>query len=396
MDDDKTVTAHFTEDNYTLNIAIEGSGSVSKNPDQENYKYGTNVELTAKATYGWYLAYWSGDLTGRKSPITINMTSDKSITAHFNREGGGGGPIPPSDSGGDSNPTADANGPYYGFPGEEIQFNGSESHDNDENGQTIERYDWKFFDGDEWHNDSGATPTYTYTEIGQYTVTLRVYDDEDQSDENTTTVIITQANNPPQNLKIIGANKGDQNISYNYDVSAIDLDGDNITYTINWDDGNSITSNPLPSGDVFSSDHMWTEAGIYTITVYAEDELNTPATGTASLEVLIDVIYVKTIGYLIDYDSDGIYDEFYSNSTKAKTITEQTEDNKYLINSNEDEDWDWIYDPETDTLEPYFYEAEDYTLWYILLLLILICLLAALIYFSRKRKKQEEVPPKSK
>jgi hypothetical protein len=83
MTSDKEVTAHFTEDQYTLTINIDGNGSVTKDPDQTTYTYGTLVELTAEADPGWLFDYWSGDLTGSDNPITINMTSDKEVTAHF-------------------------------------------------------------------------------------------------------------------------------------------------------------------------------------------------------------------------------------------------------------------------------------------------------------------------
>ncbi|MHA2429383.1 MAG: InlB B-repeat-containing protein, partial [Candidatus Hermodarchaeia archaeon] len=52
------------EDQYSLTINIVGSGSVSKNPDEATYTYGTVVTLTAAADAGWTFSSWSGDLTG--------------------------------------------------------------------------------------------------------------------------------------------------------------------------------------------------------------------------------------------------------------------------------------------------------------------------------------------
>jgi len=83
MDDDKTVTAHFTQDQYTLTINIVGSGSVVKDPNQSTYTYGTIVELTANADPGWSFNHWSGDLTGSDNPDTIVMDGDKTVTATF-------------------------------------------------------------------------------------------------------------------------------------------------------------------------------------------------------------------------------------------------------------------------------------------------------------------------
>lgn len=68
---------------FTLNITINGSGSVTKNPDQATYTYGTIVQLTATANSGYALNSWSGDLSGSQNPTSITMDGNKSVTAHF-------------------------------------------------------------------------------------------------------------------------------------------------------------------------------------------------------------------------------------------------------------------------------------------------------------------------
>jgi uncharacterized repeat protein (TIGR01451 family) len=298
--------------------------------------------------------------------------------------GGGGG------AGGVTNqlPIADANGPYFGFIGEEIEFDGTASHDNDEDGETIVQYDWKFFDEDTWHLDLGATPKYIYYASGVYNVSLSVLDDEGSSSVNTTTVTITQANLPPTNVIIIGEVNGHQNISYTYDINATDPDGDNITYTVNWGDGNSDISDSIASEEIYTVNHIWTAPGQYIVTVSAEDELG--AQTDEAITVLIDILFVKDIGYLIDYDSDGTYNKFYSNKTGKETITEKLDDGRYLINDDDDDKWEWIYDPDTDTLENYIYgEETDLTLWYLIIILILIVLITLLLLLYRKKKKKE-------
>ena len=67
MDSDKTVIANFTQNRYNLTINIEGNGQVTKNPDQQNYSYGTIVEVTAIPDSGWVFDYWSGNLSGTDS-----------------------------------------------------------------------------------------------------------------------------------------------------------------------------------------------------------------------------------------------------------------------------------------------------------------------------------------
>ena len=83
MDDDKTVTAHFTQDHYTLTVTIDGNGSVTKYPDWPTYTYGIEVQLSATADLGWNFDHWSGALTGNQNPDTVFMDSNESVTAHF-------------------------------------------------------------------------------------------------------------------------------------------------------------------------------------------------------------------------------------------------------------------------------------------------------------------------
>jgi uncharacterized repeat protein (TIGR02543 family) len=86
MTADKSCTANFSQDQYTLTVNVVGSGSVSKNPNQATYTYGTNVQLTATADPGWtFSASWSGDLTGSTNPDTIIMDDDKTVTATFSQ-----------------------------------------------------------------------------------------------------------------------------------------------------------------------------------------------------------------------------------------------------------------------------------------------------------------------
>ncbi len=83
MDGDKTVTAYFTQDQYTLTVNIVGNGSVTQVPDQATYTYGQDVDLTANAGMGWTFDHWSGDLGGSANDETITMVGNKTVTAVF-------------------------------------------------------------------------------------------------------------------------------------------------------------------------------------------------------------------------------------------------------------------------------------------------------------------------
>lgn len=78
-------------------------------------------------------------------------------------------------------PVADANGPYSGFIGDAIVFDGNGSSDTD---GTVVRYDWDFGDG-ATALDAGPGPSHSYSAAGSYTVTLTVTDDADATGQTT-------------------------------------------------------------------------------------------------------------------------------------------------------------------------------------------------------------------
>jgi hypothetical protein len=83
MDGNKTVTASFAINTYTLNVTTIGLGTVTKNPNQPTYNHGTNVILTAIPGPTRSFLTWSGDTTTNANPITLTMNSNKNITATF-------------------------------------------------------------------------------------------------------------------------------------------------------------------------------------------------------------------------------------------------------------------------------------------------------------------------
>ena len=83
MSEDRSVTANFVLEEYTLTILTSGNGSVDKSPDQATYHYGDSVELTANPDTDWLFDSWSGDLSGSANPETIVIDGDASVTATF-------------------------------------------------------------------------------------------------------------------------------------------------------------------------------------------------------------------------------------------------------------------------------------------------------------------------
>ncbi len=80
MDSNKTVTATFTQDTYTLTMITAGQGTVS--PENHTYLSGTAVNIEAVNSAGWFFAGWSGAATGTAN-TTVTMTGDLTVTATF-------------------------------------------------------------------------------------------------------------------------------------------------------------------------------------------------------------------------------------------------------------------------------------------------------------------------
>ncbi|MEB0263787.1 ice-binding family protein, partial [Mucilaginibacter sp. 10I4] len=80
----RTLVANFLLNTYTLTVNANAlMGSVTKNPNLAVYNSGANVQLTATAKPGFIFSSWSGDATGSVNPLTVNMNSNKNITANF-------------------------------------------------------------------------------------------------------------------------------------------------------------------------------------------------------------------------------------------------------------------------------------------------------------------------
>jgi PKD repeat protein len=256
-------------------------------------------------------------------------------------------------SGGDSNGNGNGNGnggtlptqnqkpvadlsfgkPYQGFVNTEITFNGSKSHDTDGN---ITKWFWNFGDNT---NATGEIVAHMYSQAGNYIVTLTVTDNEGATDTDTTNCIIKQPNRAPITPTITGPTNGTKNTLYNYTAFSTDADNDTIQYTFNWGDTNSQSSRFMPNATNHTANHSWTAAGRYNITLTVSDN---QSTSSSKITVYIDATQISEIGYLLDNNSDGRYDAFYSEELQ-QTLAIQVKDGSYNIDNNGDKKWDYTY-----------------------------------------------------
>lgn len=301
---------------------------------------------------------------------------------------GGGG------YGGNYAPIANASAgePYFGSVGEEIIFDGSLSSDID--GEIVE-WVWDFGDG---VNRSGEIVNHSYTTPGTYIVLLTVTDNGNAKGTDETIAIIFVANRPPSSPITTGPKEGNKNTLYGYTFQSTDQDNDSLKYIVDWDDGVTNESEFLPNGTIFFSNHSWSKAGRYLLQITVTDN---KTESTSDYTVFIDVlyIYVGELGYLVDIDSDGIYDTFYENSTGQQKNIQLTEHNEYLIDLSGDGKWDYIYNIETNTLSKYSDLTESKTddfLFIIVACIIIFLALSCLVLFRIQRTKKKELKKATK
>ena len=230
--------------------------------------------LSFSTTYNWYAIASDSQLE--------NISDTWSFTTEDQTPSGGGGQPPSGDGGGSDNlyPTAEANGPYYGYTNIEIKFDATNSHDNDENQQSIIQYDWKFFAEDTWHTNLGSTPGYIYTKEGEYTVSLLVHDDEGSTGIDTSIAYITN------NSLIADANGpyyGTPGELINFDGSgSSSLNGDTLYYRWDWTSDNIYDTQWLTSP--FTT-HSYENVGTYTVTLQIKTDADLTAIDQTSATI---------------------------------------------------------------------------------------------------------------
>ncbi|CAL2108265.1 conserved exported hypothetical protein [Tenacibaculum sp. 190524A02b] len=84
---DKNITANFSKIQTTLSVTNIENGSLTISPDpvNGNYEYGTEVTITAVPNNGYEFDSWSGDASGNTNPIVITMDASKVIGVNFTK-----------------------------------------------------------------------------------------------------------------------------------------------------------------------------------------------------------------------------------------------------------------------------------------------------------------------
>jgi hypothetical protein len=101
---------------------------------------------------------------------------------------------------------------------------------------------------------------------------------------------ITPYNTVPDSPFISGSMRGKVGEIYEYNISSIDQDGDDVYYLIVWGDGSFEYSKRYPSSQEVTKEHRWNTKGMYTIKAKAVD-LHNAESNWSTLEVTIPLSY---------------------------------------------------------------------------------------------------------
>ena len=77
------ITAVFEVETYVLTIEDPEGGTINAIPMEEEYEFGTDIELNAVAGDGFEFVEWTGDINSTENPYSFTIESDMTISAEF-------------------------------------------------------------------------------------------------------------------------------------------------------------------------------------------------------------------------------------------------------------------------------------------------------------------------
>ena len=325
-----------------------------------------------QTTYYWKIISWDSFGSSTSSPVW-------SFTTEATDDGSSG---EPNGDTGEQNtpPVANASlSEKTGVVDTILVLNGSRSYDSD---GYLTKWSWDF--GDDT-NGSGEITIHTYQNIGMYTVTLTVTDDKGATGNDTIIVQILTANRPPTKPVINGTTFGTKNKMYTYTVHSTDPENDFLQYIITWGDETQNTSDFLPNGTLYSLPHSWNSPGKYMITATVTD--NTTLSEHATFTVFIDAYFVGELGFLFDGNNDGLNDSFYTNATGLVTSAQKLANGSYLLDTDSDGKWNYLYNPSLDSLTKMdTIQTTTENQWvFIAIIILAVVVIACIVYFYKKK-----------
>jgi hypothetical protein len=107
-------------------------------------------------------------------------------------------------------------------------------------------------------------------------------------------------NDPPGSPTISGPSNGKPGQSLTYVFNAVDPDGDQVRFIVDWGDGTSDTTDYVASGSDKSASHSWGSEATYTITASAQDSAGNIGAST-TFQVVIPRNKVTYSGFFLNF-----------------------------------------------------------------------------------------------
>jgi aqualysin 1 len=180
-------------------------------------------------------------------------------------------------------PVADAGGPYAGDEGTAVAFDGTGSADPD--GDDL-GYAWNFGDG---ATGTGPTPSHTYLDNGEYTVTLTVSDGSLTHSSTATAVIANVA--PIVDAGPDGTAVSNETFAFSGSFSDPGILDAPWSWTIDWGDGASDAGSTNDQSLPILASHEFCAAGSYSVLLSVTDKDGD--TGSDAMTVVVAGVEIE-------------------------------------------------------------------------------------------------------
>jgi hypothetical protein len=198
-----------------------------------------------------------------------------------------------------SSPAAPA-GPEAGKAGSSYEFTSKSTDPDGDDVQLI--FDWG--DASQFNTTAfsrSGEPTsanHTWTEEGYYSVRAMAVDlkggEAGWSDDHRIEITEIQNYPPEDPTAPVGIGRGLVGRSYSFAGYSTDPEGDNISYTFDWGDGESTESSLMTSGISVRASHAWSQPNTYEVRLMARDSNRAASGWSQPRKVIIKSIAVKS------------------------------------------------------------------------------------------------------
>jgi PKD repeat protein len=246
--------------------AVSFSGTGSTDPKGETLTYAWNFGDGATGSGATTTHTYANSGTFTVS-LTVTNTDSLSNTATTTA----------TISGAAQPPVSIAGGPYTGTTGNAVTFSGAGS--TDPKSETLS-YAWNFGDG---ATGSGVTTTHTYTNAGNFTVTLTVTNTDSLSNTSSTTAAITSSAPQKPSANPGGPYTGTAGIAVSFNGTGssdpVNPGAGPFALTFSWSFGDSGT------GVGATPSHTYTSAGTYTVSLTVQSASGQTMTATTTANI---------------------------------------------------------------------------------------------------------------